>query len=490
MKNETHTLYVLTQTPVHIGGEQEKHLVEGMDYLMDGQRVWRLDDRKLANVLGLDTYVNALEGGRNELRNLLRQRKVNYATVATDLGELEGKAKDIKMMVADGMNGLPYIPGSSFKGGLRSALFKAAGGSQRQADDRAVYGQFDNSVMRFLGVSDLHFNHPGMLLNSKVFNPVTQDGNWEGAWKFTFGSGKNKERFEVDEFTTGLQVIPSGELSPLRLNLKPEQLKVFQRATNKPVPRQAAALLKQEDIVNALFQNVYAHTDKYLRKELAYFENLGGHLVNLVVNAYHKLIEANQVERPLLRLGFGSGFHAITGDFQYANHLEPLDRAEGRKLRKSRRLGFDYDETADDYVFHPLGFVQLLRPDDAAPYLEKLRKTPEHHTQKQATTSSPPPAPSASTTTTAASEKAPATVAPKLVTKNAKQLRKGVLVDGIVVGQKGNNVLIRPYLAGYEQATVSLRYPAGIANETLVSITVRLEGKILIGQGTIKPKQI
>jgi hypothetical protein len=143
---------------------------------------------------------------------------------------------------------------------------------------------------------------------------------------------------------------------------------------------------------------------------------------------------------------------------------------------------------ADAYVFHPLGFVQLLRPDDAAPYLGKLRKTPEHQTPEKNTASSTTTAPSTSIAPAAAPEKAPATIAPKLVTKNAKQLRKSVVVDGIVVGKEGNNVLVRPYLTGYEQATVGLRFPAGMANGTLVSVTVRLEGKKLIGQGTIKIK--
>lgn len=486
MSNETHEIYVLTQTPVHIGGEQEKHLTKGMDFLMEGRRVWRLNHRELAEHLGVDVYVNAMEQGKNELEKLIRQRKVVYSQVAKDLGEIEGDSSEIKMMVADGMKGLPYIPGSSLKGGLRSALFKAAGGSWQQSNDRDVFGQFNNSVMRFIGVSDLHFNHPGALINSKVFNPKSYDGKWEGAWKFAGGSGKNKEEFRPREFATALEVIPSGEVSVLRLNLKPELMNDYQRKTNAPVPRKAASLLEQEDIVGTLFQSIYSYTNQYLEKELAYYNKLGGDLVDLAVKAFELLLKANQPARPLLRLGFGSGFHAVTGDFQYADHLEPLGRQEYNKLRKSRRLGFTYDEKARDYVFHPLGFVQLLRPADAAPYLKRLRQVPERGEVEKTPAAAPHPAPSTVVAPAAAPGKeiSAGSVSPKLVNKTEKELKKGVKTEGIVMGQEGNNISIRPLLAGYEEVTISLRYPAGMPIGTVVALTVRLEGKKLIGQGS------
>jgi len=58
----------------------------------------------------------------------------------------------------------------------------------------------------------------------------------------------------------------------------------------------------------------------------------------------------------LLRLGWGSGFHAMTGDWQYADHLEPL-KHKGKVKFKTRRILFRKRE--GDYQFTLPGFVKI-----------------------------------------------------------------------------------------------------------------------------------
>jgi len=70
----------------------------------------------------------------------------------------------------------------------------------------------------------------------------------------------------------------------------------------------------------------------------------------------------------LLRLGAGSGFHAMTGDWQFDDHTETGyhqgGRNHGKKKYKSRKLAFEWDETRGnegEYVFYPMGFIELKK---------------------------------------------------------------------------------------------------------------------------------
>jgi hypothetical protein len=438
MENKTHELYLFTQTPVHIGGEQEKHLIEDIDYIRENSRIWRFDQLRLIQKVGVDDYVNAAEKGRNALKEMLRLKRIKTATVATDMGEIEGKCGEVKMMVSDGLYGIPYIPGTSLKGGLRSALFKAAGGREGNSSDREVFGEFDNSVMRFVNVSDVYFYHPGKLYNSGTYNPTISKDGWEGSWKYAGGSGNNDYRFSpsAGKYNSAVQTVPAGQLGALRLSFKAGGLGQYQKAKNdKQVPSSAAAILEKPDSLARIFRIIHKYSSEYIKKEITFFKKLKGDLHEEIVVAYERLQEQNRPEAPILRIGFGSGFHAVTGDFQYEDHLVPLKEKAYNKLRKSRRLAFSFDEAADQYVFHPLGFVQLLRPEDAQPYLARLRQPPvfEPPTQTEpghpALSTSPAPA---AAPKDGSRQTADAPVAPEATTPDAVK-PKGLLKNKISI---------------------------------------------------------
>jgi|GEM_PF-3372712 hypothetical protein len=509
MENKTHELYLFTQTPVHIGGEQEKHLQQGLDYVRKGNAIWQLDTRKMAQAYGLDAYVNALDNGNSGITNLLSNRNVDIQEVAVELGEVAGSCNEIKMMVRDGLYGQPYLPGTSLKGGLRSALFKAAGGREGNSSDREVFGEFDNSVMRFVNVSDVYFYHPGKLYNSGTYNPVSSGKEWEGNWKHAGGPGKNQVGFSdrAAGYNAALQTIPPGNIAPLRISLKHQLLETYQAVAKRntgskpnPVPARAALLLKSEDSLADLFQVIHEYTAAYLTSEIAYFEKLRGELTDQIIAKLKWLYGRNLPSAPILRLGFGSGFHAVTGDFQYTDHLGPLNGWNENKKRKSRRIAFGPGKN-ERFQLYPLGFVQLLRPEDAQPYLARLRQPPvfEPPTQTEpghpalSTSPAPAAAPKDGSGQTADAPVAPEATTPDAVKPNwaiktTKQLKKPVSIDGLVVGQEGTSLQVQPYLREYENTIILLRYPAGLPNGTVISLTVSLQGNKLVGQGAPRIK--
>ena len=47
-------------TPVHVGGAQEKHYSENLDYYRDKDTVYFLDEKKLMNHFGIPRFSHAL----------------------------------------------------------------------------------------------------------------------------------------------------------------------------------------------------------------------------------------------------------------------------------------------------------------------------------------------------------------------------------------------------------------------------------------------
>ncbi|TXF87987.1 hypothetical protein FUA23_16640 [Neolewinella aurantiaca] len=520
MTNNTYELYVLTQTPLHIGGEQEKHWDKGFDYFEEGidngpTTIWKVNERKVIERIGLDYYVQALEKGPAGFKEVLRQRGLRkYPDYCGKVGEIEGSGMQLHRMIAEGKTGFPYLPGTSLKGGIRSALFKAFGGSIAQNNDRDVFGQFANSIMRFVQVSDVYFDHPGKLYNSRVYNGHLdrRSERWEGRWKYRSGSGNNENDFQNDGFATTLQTVPPGQVGKLRLRLrssdlaqyrqaaKEEQRKIDQgisrqnKRTIRSVPAKATQLLTTPSPLEYFFTALYEYTSEYLQREIDFFTELEGDKSDLILKELKRLQAVNSANSPLLRLGYGSGFHAVTGDYQVENHLSTLSiplkfkkkrRGEEiieEKRMKSRRLAFDWDEQKEDYRFYLLGFIQLLTPEAAAPHLKRQQKERQ---QKQATIINKPVTQEVSSAKLPAGTSTP-DAKPKLVQKTVKQLKRGVKVLAIVKNTRGNKVIVAPQLEGHNNTNLEISYPAGVATGKIVEITVMLQGKKIIAQRGLK----
>jgi hypothetical protein len=521
MQNHTYHLYVRTCTPLHIGGEQEKNLTNGFDYFEQKRQnastdIWKIDEHKVIEKIGIDAYVNALEKGKIGFQEALRQRGLTaYADYCAKIGQIEGSGMELRTMIAEGKTGFPYLPGTSLKGALRSALFKASGGGVSNPSDRDVFGEFANSAMRFLQVGDVYFNHPGHLFNSRVYNGVFDpvSNRWEGSWKYELKSGSNEFDFQDDGFATILQAVPPGQLGKLRLGIHAASLKRYQemaiqerqqiergqkREPKQPlrrVPGRAAELIAAKSPLSEFLRMIFLYTKNYLEREIAFFSELRGAKSDLIIQQLRYLQKQNAEKSPLLRIGYGSGYHSVTGDYRVDDHVSTLDRPlelKGRKGKimekrvKSRRLAFDFDEEQDEYRFWPLGFVQLLREEDAKPYLEKLKR--EQESKAQETRKNPEAKKQTVATREETSSNSATEKTPRIAEKSAKQLRKGVKIEGEVVGQEGKDLLVKPYLLGYEDAIIRFRYPVGMAVGTLVAITVSLQGENLVGQGAPRKK--
>jgi len=163
-------------SPIHIGAGEEKTLSPYADYIYQGGYVYYIDHNKLENwILSqknpaqiMDDLIDGIKE-RKGLKEFFDKYNLSVEDYATHRTTILGdpKKEKIKRIVTNA--GLPYIPGSSIKGAIRTAiLWKIQ--KNRKIDfinfmrrysrkkfsyiGQDIFEKFDNDVMKFLQVSD------------------------------------------------------------------------------------------------------------------------------------------------------------------------------------------------------------------------------------------------------------------------------------------------------------------------------------------------
>lgn len=129
MESERKTIKLQTLTPVHIGSGEI--LKENFDYIKDNRFVYILDSKKLFNLLKQKNFsiaqrTNALISGNIKTiidRYLSNISSDNYCIrkIQIQPNQREKVRPGLREQIYDGF-GKPYIPGSSIKGAIRTAL--------------------------------------------------------------------------------------------------------------------------------------------------------------------------------------------------------------------------------------------------------------------------------------------------------------------------------------------------------------------------------
>lgn len=119
-------------SPVHIGSVDQK--LTPFEYIQQGQHVYQISDEKLSQFLFqkklIDAYISAVdrEGHKFRLLEFLKNKRVNLTDA--DLLTISGGRKsrllgnglqDYRSFIRDGFGSL-YIPGTSIKGAIRTAI--------------------------------------------------------------------------------------------------------------------------------------------------------------------------------------------------------------------------------------------------------------------------------------------------------------------------------------------------------------------------------
>ena len=366
-------------TPLAIGAGAEKDWVLGMDYLVDSGYLYKLNLHRI-DAAGIDlqilTSYFAVKNAKG-VKNLIGQRLEEGSDFRMNMPC--NSDNDIKVFVKNQLTGKPIVPGSSIKGAIRSILLEYFTQNDRaliNGDLSRVFGSINDgsNFMRFVKFGDFEFDETS-LVNTKIFNLRKSDDVWKGGWKHE--RNRTDGKFISQGFNTIYEVVPQKTQGNGYLMLSEHG---FNRLTGNQsyAEKKAKVLTSPNDIPVTLFKIVNDHTKSYLKKELSFFTKYSADKTPLIVEGIERLLEAVEAAQKdnsycIFKMSAGSGFHSITGDWQFGDYsINGLDdtRRVSRGLynrrpsSKSRKIAILNNEKE----FSLMGFVKMsvMDPDSIA----------------------------------------------------------------------------------------------------------------------------
>lgn len=375
--NKKYDLVMEVLTPLHVGAGAEKDWMKGSDFIDDEGKVKVLNINKVATVIGVENLINALlkkddKFLKNKLAGNLndcveKEFKVNYSG-----------SNDIKTFIKNGLTNKPIVPGSSVKGALRSIVLDSiftrkeiqGAVNNGKLNESILFGQADkgDELFRFVKISDASFQET-TLCNTKVFNLSSIE---ESGWKH--GNFTNDD-YKPGGFNTFYEVLPSNSKSIISINFAEIAFNNFSENIRR-FSREKEAFI--ESSIQDFFKMINHHTKSYLEKEKAFFEKYDqAENTDKILESIENLLELiNQAgdKYCVLKMAAGSGFHSITGDWQFDDYsldklfykeekfgkLKTVSRGmlKDKKSAKSRKIAILEGK------FELMGFVKLSLASD------------------------------------------------------------------------------------------------------------------------------
>lgn len=374
--NHHYPLTLRMITPLHIGGTQEKHFVRGLDFIQDKGKTYFLDLRKICEKISPNEVAQYLSGGRaGQLQNCLDVNRVRYEVVSSKIVEGIDREGDIKAFVKNPIGDLPYVPGSSVKGAIRSIIVGDLNVANISTKDFEAFllGKFDTDIFRHIKIGD-GASEGVVYYSASIFNlrggreQLYKDQGWRGGWK--------------DGMPLIYECLPPGISLALDLKItrtdtglmhmikeadKKEQLKKDQGERNAKTLTRAFVQIILPDPLIPLFARINKKTRQYIEKEIDWLKKYPIYETASIVAEYNRilaLIPEND-QYAVFRMAHGSGFHSITGDWQYNDFdqtgFHKGGRHDGKKYIKSRKF------LKSEGKYLPMGFVLWGMESDLPP---------------------------------------------------------------------------------------------------------------------------
>lgn len=391
------TLEVLT--PVHVGSDNAKFWQRGIDWFFEGRKVRVIDQEALlqelllqpagGNKTALDRYTELLSRGRkDDIERMLAEYEIDLAAIAPlslEYGN-EEPAGEIRSMMRTGM-GAPLLPGSGIKGALRSAIYhflykRLNIREYNKMTERDLLGAFDYGIMRFIMPGDVAFGQSDTEVTTlRLFNLVSAGIGW-------------RSHYDPD-LPISAETLKVGTTGAFSMSVADKWIEVIQKNVPSNLHKNLKYVVSREKPVQSLFNLVNDYTHEHLRREIAFFKKYpqAQHTDRLIdrLEELQKLTVHN-ADACILRTSYGSGFHAMTGDYRFEDHTETVDnpdqlnRTKTRSSRerqparyKSRRIAGPFSEAG------LMGFVKISLPPDAA-RIQPTKHTDYFKSQRPETT--------------------------------------------------------------------------------------------------------
>ncbi len=336
-------------SPVHVGSGDR---LGGLDFVRDGAQVVVIDQRKLAAVLEAkhveDAYVRLCESERPDLHEFLRGSQVVPRDVAAYTLRVTSSVGREILPFIKAPDGRAYVPGSSVKGAIRSALLHRLVADRpevrraiadeavrnisrlrrpvvgrmsaklRDASDLADHCAFgpdhNRSAMRILHLVDTRPIRPDHLVAAEVR-------------VLTVRSGK----LEVKETRSGMPMRLTAEVLPTGTRLVAQLTRnAYLEAAEGPAG--TLGLKDRAGFVAEWMAHCNTAAQVALRREVEFARGCGHAALAARYEALLQRLAALTAQQCVLQLGWGAGYEAMA----VGNLFDPEPR---RKIRVGANLG-------------------------------------------------------------------------------------------------------------------------------------------------------
>jgi len=323
-KTTNYRVMAETITPVHIGSGRELQYNTDYLYFADKRQIAVIDPNKALEIIGTEninawvTSINQRKGLDEYITKILK-KPMQPADISSRLIQMETRGlsrQAIKEQLHNGA-GVPYIPGSSIKGALRTAILttliekepefvvnlhnlkkavKRKGQINYEFDDGKLIANYfgidpNQDFLRFLRVGDAHFD------NTSCYLIITENLTPNG-WQIKEQINQYVECISYGQSATfNLSIFDSGDLGKNYIHKNIE-------------------LILDGDF----FKLINTYTLRWINNEIAFWDNKGDgqtekEYLKVLINL-EKIAKDLPSDSCMVRVGFGGGFTSMTGDWQ------------------------------------------------------------------------------------------------------------------------------------------------------------------------------
>jgi CRISPR-associated protein Csm5 len=345
-------------TPTHIGSGQ---MIQGNSeylYFSAEKMLVIIDDQKILEIIGVDQipiWMDYIEKSSASFLDYLKKRKQNIAPQEVALRQIELKghiypntSHPLRTQIRTGM-GMAYIPGSSIKGAIRTAVFAS----------KILQEHLEEGVDDIL-LKNRRFKFADGNLSKKVFgeNPnhdwfrllQVSDFHFSGATEAAFSETLNERRKE--EYTIKKDVKQLIEYLPAKPNALKGSIKFNENLQHRASFRDVFNQQGSEVTLDILIDTINQHTKRLIEREVKFFEGMilpdECRLLFPELKRILAMFSALSPNECILRMGFGTGFRNMTGNWvediftndqwHYLNDQVRGKRYEDYPLPKSRKI--------------------------------------------------------------------------------------------------------------------------------------------------------
>ena len=278
------------------------------------------------------------------IKNFGKYTSINYSTKKVD--EIQEHIKTNQKL---------YIPGSSIKGAINTALiYGAISIDDIQTDNLIKHGKIikktynsylnkvfssneryyaQNNIMRFMQVTDTN-----TIKIPRIYDIISIQATTNNSYNYY-----NRNANTVRSF---IETIDSKSLS-FNLNIKYDE-KILEKINLEDK--------KNKLDINYIKKAIYNFSQDYIEYELDYIEKYN---VDILSEFYENLLSKNSKNKPLLRVGSGSGFMMTTINMK----IKQEDPYLFDKIRQLNKRSYDYEYPKSRKITckenKPLGWTQL-----------------------------------------------------------------------------------------------------------------------------------